>query len=87
MKCKQIQCCFILLNVCQSVVTRRMDHNPTDKYQEVFNFNLLYNLHEFSPPFPLYLNAENDKIPVQKYFEKTNTTTSPTIQLNANKVS
>ena len=30
------------------------------------------NLHEFVPPFTLYLNVENAQNPVQKHFEKTN---------------
>ena len=32
----------------------------------------MYNLHDFEPTFPLYLNIKNDKNPAQKHFEETN---------------
>ena len=33
---------------------------------------MINNLHDFVPPFTLYLNVENAQNPVQKHFEKTN---------------
>ena len=32
---------------------------------------MIHKLHEFVPPFTLYLNVENAKIPARKHFEKT----------------
>ena len=29
---------------------------------------MIDNLHDFEPPFPLYLNVENDENPAQKRF-------------------
>ena len=36
---------------------------------------MTHKLHEFVPPFTLYLNVENAKNPGWKHFEKTNTQT------------
>ena len=33
---------------------------------------MAHNLHEFGPPFTLYLNIKNAQNPARKYFEKNN---------------
>ena len=35
---------------------------------------MIHNLHDFEPPFPLYLNFENGENPARKHFEKTTST-------------
>ena len=42
-------------------------------YGKVDNFNMTHKLHEFMPPFTVYLNVENAQISARKHFEKTNT--------------
>ena len=66
-----------LLNAYQLAMARRMDHNPTDKYQ-VSLFILKHKLHEFVPLFTLNLSCENVYNPTRKHFEKTNTTCEST---------
>ena len=40
--------------------------------KQVFKFNTTHLLHEFVPPFTLYLTIDNAQNPVQKRFHMTN---------------
>ena len=49
-----------------------MDNNLPYQYQ-AFDFNIAHKLHEFVPPFTLYMSVENAQKPARKHFDKTNT--------------
>ena len=71
-KVNKIRLSLVILNVYQSALTHRMDHNTAYKYQVIFNFNRTTNLYEFVPPFPLYFNVKNAPNPEGTHFEKPN---------------
>ena len=69
-KVNKIHFRLVLINVCQSVVTHKIDHNTIYKYQVNLIWPTIYK--NVCPPFILHLNVENAQNPVQKQFEKTN---------------